>query len=1005
MAPLVLAVLLAINGNVIKRDGAPVANAHVTATRPGGAVLARTVTDADGAFKFEPVDGVVDLEAEADGFLPARVTMLADEQPITLVMEAGSASAAPAQKPAPRDELPADIHGTMRDEANRPIEGAEMLGNSGARAITDAKGEFAVAVPGDYDIFRCNAGINARCPFVRLKAGDRADIVAERLAAIDGVLRDHDGAPIPGASVSLRRDNTSGYESDGTVTDAAGRFRFFTDPEGAAQLIARKPGRPAAVSNRLELSKKGVHGFTLIMPRGIEVHGVVTDANGHGLGGVTIDTASQPRQMPASHWATTANDGSFNVRMNEGTSELRFAKTRYLAMVVPIEVTSSMRPIAVKLQPIAYIRGTLVRKDGSPVAKRSITAKEMLVAEVQSNADGTFELPFPKAGSYAITTGLVGHETTLRAPANDIRVVFDEGLSLRGRVIDEASGAPITSFEIAASSGPDEHSATLKSHDESGNFTLAGLLPGPATVQVYAARYLLASVAAQAGQQEPLTIALKRGLTLRGRVRDESGQPVEHAAIVADEDQTSSDADGTFEFASLESRELTIRVSGLGYIGREMTVAPRQFGEPLEIVLSSGLHVKGRVVTADGQPVAIGIAARSADVGAPASFGSSDASGRFEITGLSPARYDFLAGGEDTALYGVVREIEVEHVREIVIPVARHESGTITGRVTGLSPEYVTRIASAVAHEGELRSPINDDGTFRIEGVAAGKGSVFVMVTNASGKQRTALERVDVPSGGEAHVEIAFGPLRLLHGRVTRAGRPLSRVSVSFSGDSSTETAITDADGRYEVSLESAPYEVSVREGTPDVFEVMDLPYRGEVDAQQTVFDVAIEGVELRVHVIDAQTGEPVAGAGVFNADMEALILIRKTGDDGTTTAEIASGKTIALRVEKDGYGPALVESAGGDVVVKLAKAVKVAVRVVDARDGRTLAAGVAALDAKDRVVWPRTEPGSDGLVTFDLAPGDYHFSTGFDGFEPETVRAAVPSSGEVRIALRRKTD
>jgi hypothetical protein len=313
---------------------------------------------------------------------------------------------------------------------------------------------------------------------------------------------------------------------------------------------------------------------------------------------------------------------------------------------------------------------------------------------------------------------------------------------------------------------------------------------------------------------------------------------------------------------------------------------------------------------------------------------------------------------------------------------------------------------AAPGYDGEVRTPTSDDGTFRLEGVAAGKQTVSALVTNAVGQQRLASVSVDVPSGGETHADIAFTPQRLVHGRVTLAGAPLSRASVWFQSDEQGATARTDVDGRYEVRLEPVRYEVAVREGGPENFHLTDLPYRGEVDAQQTAFDIAIEEAEVHVHVVDAQTGEPVAEARVQNADEQVEpFLSPLTGADGIATLQIASGKTAALRIDKEGYGSAFVETAGSDLAVKLVKAAKIVVHVVDARDGRTLVGVVTAFDARDHVVTNISQPGSDGLATFELAPGEYHFTAELDGFETGTVRAAVPSSGEVRIALRRKPD
>src|ERR1041385_5313712 len=144
---------LAITGNVIRLDGAPVAGAQLTATRPGGKLLTSAVSDANGAFKLD-VDGVVDVVAQAEGFRREEQKFLAGEQPITIVLHEGRAVPLPpppqTEHEGPAEERDKTISGTVRDEANHPIVGAALSIDGIAPvppAITDAKGQFTVSVP------------------------------------------------------------------------------------------------------------------------------------------------------------------------------------------------------------------------------------------------------------------------------------------------------------------------------------------------------------------------------------------------------------------------------------------------------------------------------------------------------------------------------------------------------------------------------------------------------------------------------------------------------------------------------------------------------------------------------------------------------------------------------------------------------------------------------------------------------------------------------------------
>jgi len=918
-----------ISGTVIDLDGFAVAGARIAANRAGTPV-GSAMSDANGAFVLDAGDGFIEIVVEKDGYATERRKLPADERGLSIVLVRGTG---PAEEPALRRDVESagteTITGIVRDEAKRPIAGigvAIRRDNFFTEAATGEKGEFVVKIaPGAYEV-SIEGGDYLYGDTVRVPSGGSCELVAKRLPSADGVVLDYDGKPVRGARVSI-----IDVSWEPVVSDVRGRFRMQLPADPSGQLIAWKTALPA-ITVPLPALGEARHGMTLTFPRGIDVNGVVTDQEGRGLGGVSINQSTIPpapsisEAVPVGDWARTASDGTFSVRIGKLPTELHFAKEGYLDATQPVEVTPAMRPLAVRLKQLTFVRGKLRRRDGTVVAGEIIKAPDAIPDETSSAADGSFELGFPAAGEYSVEAGLVNTSQTVRAPSKNVRLVFDEGLTISGRVIDEATGATLdVDIMLSAESKTSPHVVFLPSPSR---FTLRGFEQETVTISVTAIGYAPAKVKVEAGRKEPVVIALKRGRTLHGRVHDAGGKPVQNATIRI-EDRSSmveSDGEGAFEVndvAPHEPAKLTIDKDG--YLSRSIEIAPEELGKTADILLSSGLSVKGRVVGPNGKPVAIDVVAKSAGYGTGSGKATSDADGQFEITGLSPARYDFDAGEGSDELTGRLRDVDVEHVREITIEVERR--------------------------------PANVPG--------------------------------DEASGGVERK-------RSLTGRVTRGGRPLEGAQLMFRG-SSSGYATTDREGRYEILLEPGHYAVMI-----EIQHMKWLSFDGEVDVDRTsVYDVSIEISELRVRVVDGETGQPLRSARVAFVQMNGDQELAETTADGIARLEITRGSKGVVQASMPGYATAVADPGDGDVTVKLVRPSDLNVRVVDARDGRTLDGCVAAYDLQGRAVdvaWPG--PDSDGVARLDVGPGDYRVIASTPGYASAVVRASAPSS-ELRIGLR----
>lgn len=978
---------IAIRGKVVDDHDQPVANVPVVN------VWTIVTTGEDGSFVIP--HGTVGAELRARGSHGFGTAIARDGENVV------------------RLKRLLEIRGVLRDEAKNPVAGLPVFSvndrEDTAATISDAKGAFVLAVlPGKHWLMP-ESGPFLSGEIAETTAGSTRDLTVKRLASIDGMVRDDDGKPVAGARVSFTPVQEREFANlsmrsnrEGVPTDAAGRFRLRIAAGAKGRLSAKKAAMPTASSDVLTVAAGGLHDVVMKLARGIEVKGVVTDGRGHALGGVSIMQGEDAGLMieEGNDWATTATDGTFGVRLKEGGAALVFTKKGFVDTTEDIDVAPAMHPLAITMSAAATVRGTLLNKDGTPVADRAIGGSESRGHTI-TKADGTFELDFPAPGNYSISTGYRTKRQVVHAPSSGVRIVVEEALSIRGRVTDAVTGEAVERFTVVAERGGEGFGGS-KSAGDPAEFIISELEPGPVTVVVSAPHYLPVSVGAEAGQAQPLAITLRRGLTLRGRVHDPAGEAIEGVSVAMARESMStsygvemptSAADGTFELDGLSPGEaITLMYRKDGYVERSDRLRVTKESEPVDVVLTRGLTVKGRVIDGEGKPApGLIVIASTAAHGSSARNTKSDRDGVFELQGLVPGRYDFEAGIGSPAS-GSTADVDIEVVHDVTIRVERKPSGTIAGRVRGINATVFMRTLQIQAAEGSMNSEINADGSFRVENVPAGLVQVSATLGGTNGVRNTRSVSVEVIANAVVNVELALGEPRTLRGRVTRNGQPVPKVEVSLTG-SGYANAWTGDDGMYEIHADPGRYSVTV-EG---------LPYRGEVDLERTsVFDIEFNGIVARARVIDGETGTPVEGALVqvllngTPSEQES-----KTNAAGIASIELPRGEKATLVASKSGYANASADAVEGEVVMNLVRSTGAVVRIIDARDGRTLSGYVVARDAAGRVIASAHETEGDGTSMLAVPPGEYRFSASAEQYGSETIRASVPAA-ELRIALPR---
>lgn len=263
------------------------------------------------------------------------------------------------------------------------------------------------------------------------------------------------------------------------------------------------------------------------------------------------------------------------------------------------------------------------------------------------------------------------HELTLAVPA---------GGTVRGRVVDAASEAPVPFAEVWADQWtyhPDSVEPSTVA-DAEGRFELHGVELHGLEGQGDLSKFAWVQVSARAegyrghpfeasvvhltddGAYEGLTVEIERAdASVHGRITWPDGSPAQGVVVYGLDDGPNlhfeaTDGDGRFEFDGLKPGPMTIcaRTDSERSPGRQGRVDARvelESGaqETLELVLGiADGHIAGRVVDGDGAPLAgVEVEAGEHVVAGGLTMGvgqrrtTTDVDGRYVLEGLGPGRY------------------------------------------------------------------------------------------------------------------------------------------------------------------------------------------------------------------------------------------------------------------------------------------------------------------------------------------------------------------------------
>lgn len=786
---------------------------------------------------------------------------------------------------------------------------------------------------------------------VELAAGETKtlDIALTPAVTLVGRVSDEKGQPVAGARGALAPGSETrmgmmfrvmGRESEanagGFTSGLDGTFRATRLAPGTNQkLTVTHPDFERRVVAGLDLVPGAPRPLSIdiVLSPGYALAGVVKDKEGKPVEGAEV-TLNQSVTMTGGRGGNVVSfssiqsvrprgetdfEGRFGFKgLSAGDYDVTVSKSGYTRSVSNgVKAGEGSAPLEVVLNPGASIAGRLVQPNGLPVTGYSVTARPssggsntgMILGPrtnnfAQVDPDGGFLLEGLTPGTaYDLSIFGAGEfrgdpkKKGVVAPAADVEIEVATRGRIAGRVVDAASGAPVTDFEAAytparggggivvrmGTGGENDRRTPFSSAE--GAFAFEDVPPGSFDVTVWAKTYQEArtgGVAVTAGETKTIEVKAARGLAIRGRVVDaKAGRGVQDATVSARPEGGGgpfmldlggngggavTDADGRFEIIDQGpgAYQLTARHSLYSEGTARVTLEDKDGA--IDIPVVSGGVIAGMVASSQGAPLAGAEVSLQASgeaggirMGMDGQGTLTDGAGRFRFEHLSAGRYRVGATMRSEASPTIDVALNAGDVRED-IRLALDAGATVRGVVKGLDENE--RSGVMVGAQGSedyfANTRTNAEGAFEFTGVP--KGSLTLRATAGDlvfGSNHTAVREVTIPAGqSEVTTEIVFEEGLAISGTVTRRGAPVSgaRVSAFMTGVGRQASGRTDESGAFRLTgLEPGRVNISAFSETfsSQASQVVEL--KGDMSV-----DLVIPTARLAGTVLDAASSLPL---------------------------------------------------------------------------------------------------------------------------------------------------
>jgi carboxypeptidase family protein len=938
---------------------------------------------------------------------------------------------------------------TSRDWMMRRRMDRADVGMDRADVGKDGRFELPGLLPGRYEVAAVAPGFapgSRGGVEVRANEAAGADVTLKVESFLAGRVVDAEGAGVPVARISAREAQGFGPRAvyllgTGSARSSAdGSFRIGSLGPGPHRVSARADGRFPAEDQQIDLPPaSGVENLRFVLEAGRAVAGRVVDAAGVPIACARVFARDEPNPRPGPglpRWSDqsgkTAEDGAFRLT---GLGEGPFVVGASLEGKGQAEVrgvAADAPPLEIVLRGPSGISGVVrAEETGRPVPRFTVRSSRVEVRGVfgrsseggpegtYDSADGAFELLNVKAGTNDLSVTAAGFvpatvegiEVKEGEVRRDVEIRLRTGATVRGRVVEAATGEPVVGASIAPvmrSRGPYtllgmERGGGARSGPD-GAFEVTGIEPGEARLTATHDSFVEGTsdpIEAKAGAPvEGITISLSRGGAIDGFARGEDGTPLANGQVTARPEefrggrmnQGTVDETGYFKIEALPPGPTVVEA-------RPRRGTSPEWEEVEKRTLRATVQVEeGRTLRVEFLP---------------------------PPTGGCTVRGRVLRG-----------------------------SAPVAGAWVHLQPKRSEEEARPFPFGDRLQGKTKEDGSFAIEHVPPGEATASVSVMNAGegvGSGNRSFPLV-VPDGREHVFDILLSGGEIA-GRVVRAsdGSAVAGASIQVGAEKGGEERTfrfggwvqTDRDGRYLVrDLEPGTYAVTVQpEGQMPFGMAKEGPglasdHRGGldvVDDGRTTADFALgaggtavvtvvepdgrPATRVWVSMSPARETEPTFPFGRSSSGMTDEKGLAKVGglSAGLYKAS-AGGRGLPFGGAEDDCPQAFSEEgtvrAGEETAFRIErkKGVRVRLRALGEKDEALLGAAFVLLDARgNRTVAHaggmfRPGPpkkGEEGMATVPLLTGEYTLEVHSNGFAMKSLPIRVGSSSPQDVEVR----
>lgn len=492
--------------------------------------------------------------------------------------------------------------------------------------------------------------------------------LAPYLNELTGSVRNEGGDPIPGATVILSHRPLQAMVFVNDPVDTSGDIQSITSSEGVFRFVRIEANENyTLIVNHPEYSRKevgnvrvGVSGSfeepPITLTQGAKLSGLISDTGGNPVPGATIHLEGMLAGLgnrPSPDRMSTESDqfGRYEFRnCHHGQRTLLVSADGYgSVLIASLKIRGKNdQERDVTLEIAEMICGRVIDSNSFPVEGADVIALSYSTGNTQcrdfaqTDANGEFCLEHLNPGQYTIAVSARGYrpERAQRVATGSTGLVLELSpqASVTGRVISKETGEALVTFTCVLRTAYDNTNVTSPTsirqdfRNPLGEFTLTDVPPGSYVVEAsargFAASFSQRFIVSQGQSLSGITVEAGRGGTLKARVVDSNGNPIQGALVSTHDNDWTDDAftralgaeyptnatakkvrtnkNGRFKITGLSPTTYQIRIQAQGHsrlVKREVSVIESRDTDLGTLRLTTGGGVSGLVVDQAGRPI------------------------------------------------------------------------------------------------------------------------------------------------------------------------------------------------------------------------------------------------------------------------------------------------------------------------------------------------------------------------------------------------------------------